>query len=188
MLIDNRQRDRDAGRDGEPFGNADISASIGQHRPPTRNRRRDADPEEAQGRFGHDVARDREARDHDDRAPDVRQDVLEQDTPAPLASGPGGQHEFVLLDRQDLAPHDAAVLHPAGQSEHQDELVEPLPSTAMMASASRMVGNDSWMSAMRMMTSSTRPPKNPETKPRSNPIVPEISTAESPTISETRAP
>ena len=33
----------------------------------------------------------------------------------------------------------------------------PLPSTAMIASASRIVGNDSWMSAMRMTTSSTEP-------------------------------
>ena len=37
-----------------------------------------------------------------------------------LASGPRGQHELLLLDRQHLAPDDAPVLHPAGQPEHQD--------------------------------------------------------------------
>ena len=42
-----------------------------------------------------------------------------------LASRPRRQHELLLLDRQHLAADDAAVLDPAGQAEHEDQLVEP---------------------------------------------------------------
>ena len=62
------------------------------------------------------------------------------------------------------------------------------PSAATKASARRSCGNDRVTSTTVMITVSTRPCRKPLSSPRVTPTVRLTSTAEIPTISETRAP
>jgi hypothetical protein len=62
------------------------------------------------------------------------------------------------------------------------------PSTAMMPMASRMNGKASWASASVMITVSVMPRRKPAAIPSVAPMRTPITTAESPTVSETRAP
>ncbi len=64
----------------------------------------------------------------------------------------------------------------------------PDPSTTRNMMARRMNGNASWISARRMIRSSTHPPKYPERRPATTPMLPPTAMAAIPTNSETRAP
>ena len=138
------------------IGNADILPAVGEHRAPAGDGGRHADPEEAQRCLGDDVARHGEARNDDDRAPDIRQDLLEQDAPgcrSPVARA-ARTNSSCLMDStwpRTMRPYWTQPVSPSTRI----SLSRPLPSTAMMARASRIVGKDSWISAIRMMTSST---------------------------------
>ena len=46
----------------------------------------------------------------------------------------------------------------------------PCPSTAIRISAIRIAGNDSWMSTMRMISVSTRPPTYAAASPIASPM------------------
>ncbi len=51
-----------------------------------------------------------------------------------------------------------------------------------------MAGTVSWMSASRMITPSTQPPRKPASRPSSTPVVTDSTMAASPIISDTRVP
>ena len=61
-------------------------------------------------------------------------------------------------------------------------------ATPSRVSAIRMAGTVSWMSASRMTTASTQPPRKPASRPSSTPVVTDSTMAASPIISDTRLP
>ena len=67
-------------------------------------------------------------------------------------------------------------------------LPTPWPSTASNTRAMRIAGKDSWMSAMRMMTASTLPPKYAAARPSTSPMASAMTTLATPTESEMRRP
>jgi hypothetical protein len=67
-------------------------------------------------------------------------------------------------------------------------LPTPWPSTASSTSAMRIAGNESWMSAMRMMTASTFPPKYAAASPSTSPMASAMTVLATPTESEMRRP
>ena len=135
---------------------------------PQLGKRRHAHAEEAQRRLRHDVAGHREARDNDDRAPDIGQQMLEDNFPIALSDRPRGRtNSSCLIEStwpRTIRPYCTQPVRPSTIM----ILSRPGPSTAMIARASRMVGKDNWISARRMMTSSAQPPKNPEISPEQN--------------------
>src|SRR5579872_6098437 len=98
-----RQHDGDAGRDRDPGPGIDQILAVLDDRAPARIRRLDADREERQGRFGQHVDRDHERHENDDRRHHIGQDVAQENPPVGHAQALRRQHEFALLQRQDLA-------------------------------------------------------------------------------------
>ena len=67
-------------------------------------------------------------------------------------------------------------------------LRSPSPTIALMVSASRMNGNDSCTSAMRISTLPGQPPKKPANSPTRPPTIAVTSTVQNPMNSAIRAP
>src|SRR5260370_15334610 len=100
-----REGERRAREGGEPPGDVEEVAALGEHAPPRGRRRLDAEAEEADRRLHDDERGELEARDDDDGRRDVGQDVAEH---APLPTRPGrrgGLPLVALLPRAHLAPH-----------------------------------------------------------------------------------
>ncbi len=67
-------------------------------------------------------------------------------------------------------------------------LLVPWPSTAIRINAIRIAGNESWMSTMRMMSASVRPPKYAAGNPAARPMTSASTVAMTPTERLIRSP
>src|SRR4029077_4524577 len=101
---DRDEHDGDSGKGRDPPGVLDVFAALAEHSPPRRRGRRNAEPEEAQGRLGEDDPGQIEGQEHDQRIHHVRQDVARDDPGPGRPEGPGALDEFPLPE----GPHRGA--------------------------------------------------------------------------------
>src|SRR5437868_3702033 len=93
---------------------------LGQHLPPARPGRRDADSEERQRCFEQDVLRNDQRRVDDDRRDEVGEKLAEDDGAAARAARPRGLDELLLAQRENLAADDAADVRPVDDDDGDD--------------------------------------------------------------------
>ena len=92
-----------------------------------------------------------------------------------------------LTDSTSPRTTRAYTTHPAAERLRM-MFRSPSPTIALIVMASRMNGNESWTSAMRMSTAEGQRSTNPATRPRSPPATPVMSTVQTPMKSARRAP
>src|SRR5882672_4374255 len=118
------ERQRRAGKRREPPRDVEEVAALRQHAAPRRRRRLDAEPEKADRRFGDDERRELQARQHNDGWRDVGEDVTEEQSPTTHAERRRRQNVVALLDRENLAAHDASIHDPPGRRKAQDRVAQ----------------------------------------------------------------
>src|SRR5260370_17369905 len=107
-----REGERRAREGGEPPGDVEEVAALGEHAPPRGRRRLDAEAEEADRRLRDDERGELEARDDDDGRRDVGQDVAEQDPRPARPERRPGPHAAPPLPPRHLPPHAPPPPHP----------------------------------------------------------------------------
>src|SRR5713101_3071738 len=116
------QGQRGAREGGEPPGDVEEVAALGQHAAPRRCRRLHAEAQEADRGLGHHELRELKAGHHHDRGRDVGEHVTEQEPGAPGAQCGRGLDEVALLHRKHFAAHHASIHDPAGGREADDDV------------------------------------------------------------------
>src|SRR5512141_584620 len=96
------EKDRGSGGGHEVRRDEQEVASLADHRPPRRRRRRDAQPQEREPRLRDDGARDPEGRLHEDRGDRVGQDVAQEQARRRAARGAGRCDELPRLPGEHL--------------------------------------------------------------------------------------
>src|SRR5450759_3117037 len=113
-------RDEQVGRD-----DVEVGHRVGEHRAERRVGWEDADAQERQGGLQADVRGQRERRIDEDRRPQVRKDLGEQDPALARPHGDRGFDELAFAEAEHLSPHDTGEIWPAEDAHHEDQVDDP---------------------------------------------------------------
>src|SRR5579884_2305891 len=104
----------------QPPGDVVELRGVVEDRAPRRLGRGDAEPEVRERGLEEDVRRDQQRAVHDQRADEVRQDLLPEDPEVGRAGGPGGLDELLLAQGERVAADDARDVGPGEDRDHRD--------------------------------------------------------------------
>src|SRR5919197_6201133 len=128
------------GEDEVPPGGAEDRGGLGDHLPPARLGRVDADAEVRERRLEQDVLRDDQRRVDDDRCDEVRQDLAEEDRSVRSPACARGLDEGLFANREDLAPDDAPDVRPVDDDDRHDHRRQAGLDEALGAAAAERAG------------------------------------------------
>ena len=83
-----------------------------------------------------------ERRVDEDRRPQVRQDLREEDAPLVGAHSDRGFNELAFAQAEDLSAHDAGEVRPAEEAEHEDQIEDPGRVALRDSQARQTLGQD----------------------------------------------
>ena len=152
---------RDARVEADPvLAREQVLEAVGDEQPDRGLGDRQAQAQERERRLELDRVRDLHRGHDDERRQAVGQQVAEARCAGARAPAPARPRCTPSAARPARTSAPCARSRPIARSTSATMILStPCPSIASSTSAMRIAGNDSWMSAMRMMIASTQPPK-----------------------------
>src|SRR5262245_54531277 len=123
---ENRDEDRQAGKNRKPRSAVHITPAFAQHGAPGWNARWYAETEKTQAGFGDDDDGHSKGSDHGDAGKGIGHHVLKENVKVLAAQRLGGGDKIAFLQRQNLATHHPTVLDPATHHQRQNDIHDTL--------------------------------------------------------------
>src|SRR5215475_8431306 len=109
---ENRDENRQAGKDRKPWSTVHIAPSLAQHRAPGWNAGRNTETEKTQTGLGDDDNGHRKSSNDSHAGKSVRYDMLHKNIKVLATQGFCSGNKIALLQRQNLTAHHPTVLDP----------------------------------------------------------------------------